>query len=236
MIDEECKNHVLLLDIDGVVCHPQEPMSPEMAQKINLIHYKTHGNVYFVTGNTYTKAVDLVGGGKIFCNNADELREDGRLLWRDEVTPPLPVIHELNLLRAEYNSPNNKIEWRGPRFANVCPLGRFATKEQRDNHDASWRERWIKGVMHDHPEIEASIGGQVSVDIYSKGADKSRAAKYINDLGKPFIFIGDKTTPVGNDYPIIKYCETSEIKNVCLTTDGPETTMKYLDKFFSLIR
>lgn len=238
---EGIRNHVLLLDIDGVVCEPQTPITEDMAQKINLIHYVTKGRVYYVTGNTYTKAVDLVGGGKIFCNGGDELREDGRLLWRDEVTPPLPEKMGEYLSKEIANnwltSGNNSIEWRCPRFVNLCPIGRFATKEQRNGHSNQWCDGFAVEFAERWPEADMAIGGQVSVDIYSKGADKSRAAKYINEtLKRPFIFIGDKTSPGGNDYPIIEYSMRTQENNICLTTDGPRKTIDMLDKIFGMIR
>lgn len=205
----------LLLDIDGVVCEPQQPISEKM-----LRFLRGYKSVYMVTGNTYTKAVDLVGSWPIFCNNADELRSGGLLIWKDEISPALPYIPPIRGM-------NNCMDWRSPRFVNVCPIGRYASKKARDESDNSWREDYIKEIKGRYHGIEAVIGGQVSVDVYSRGADKSRAGKWLNDIGYDFIFIGDKTDPGGNDYPLVKYCYDHP-QNKWFKSTGPEHTMEII--------
>ena len=50
--------------------------------------------------------------------------------------------------------------------------------------------------------IDVSIGGEISIDIYPKGKDKSQAVNTIRQLhGLPIVFMGDKMGPNGNDYP-----------------------------------
>lgn len=224
--------HCWLFDIDGVLCEPQQTISQAVTNALNGID-PSGKSIFLVTGNTYTKAVDMAGNWQIFANNADELREDGALVWQDTETPPLPKGLQGALNCAHYGTPlknfgNNSIEWRGPRFVNYCPIGRFATKKQRSTHKTSWRE----GVMEFLSVIEGieySIGGQVSVDIYSKGADKSRAGKWLNDNGYTFTFIGDKTSPGGNDYPLAEYCRLHP-ENKCLTSTGPKHTLELIDE------
>ncbi len=211
---------VLLLDIDGVVCEPQQVISQEMMEAINA----TKRDVCFVTGNTYTRAVDLCRNTKIFCNNADELRYNGRLVWIDQLTAPLPPLDI-----TEIHANNDAFEWRGPRFVNLCPVGRFATKQERDECDKTWREPFIEKMRAKYPDIECVIGGQVSVDIYSKGADKSRAGKWLNDNGMTFTFIGDKTEPGGNDYPLVQYCKDHP-ENRYFTSTGPAKTLRILER------
>lgn len=220
---------VLLLDIDGVVCNPQEPAS--QAMRAALIDASFGHDIYFVTGNTFTRSVDLIGWhgfSGMFCNNGDELRDRfGYCVWKDTESKPLPFID----FTMHTGYANNHIEWRSPRFVNYCKVGRFATREMRWMHDASWRDRFIADLLKDYPDIEAVKGGEVSVDIYTKGADKARAAKYLNECNQSFVFIGDKTSIGGNDYPIIKYCEENpQIKNKCFTSNGPNNTLELLQQ------
>lgn len=227
-------HRAFLFDIDGVLNEPQQPVGAEMRRRLEQLAF--HHHVYFVTGNGFTKSIDMLGldfrapGFKgIFCNNADELRSvTGRLLWRDEVTPPLPQIQGHLDSWSESDDRNNSIEWRSPRFVNFSQIGRFATKEQRQSHDASWRNEFIAEIKHWFG-VEAVIGGQVSVDIYSKGADKSRAGRWLVDLGYKFVFIGDKTAPGGNDYPLFTFCQTT--LNIGLTTTGPAHTMELIEGY-----
>lgn len=222
----------LLLDIDGTLNEPQQPISAEMHGMLQRL--ARHHQIYFVTGNTYTKTVDLLAGhikefAGVFCSNADELRTmRGKLMWRDTETPELPDGLE-RCIRTIYDcSAKNCIEWRNPRFLNFSKIGRYATQEQRLAHDASWRADACGYLKFRFPEVETAIGGSVSVDVYSAGADKARAAKYINSLGRKFIFVGDKTDISGNDYPVKKYCDEHS-ENICCPVNGVSDTIKILE-------
>ena len=49
------------------------------------------------------------------------------------------------------------------------------------------------------PELEASAGGQISVDIHEYGKNKSQIRQYLEG---EIHFFGDKTMEGGNDFPI----------------------------------
>lgn len=225
--------HAFLFDIDGVLCEPQQPAPWELLNHIDMMN----SFVFLVTGNSFTKSKDLLDPkfrpNGIFCNMADEMRDHaGNLVWQDTETPPLPDMQWFLCQYDEADVFNNSIEWRSPRFVNFCPRGRYATKEQRDIYMTAfpqWRERFIREFEKEFPGVEAVIGGQVSVDIYSKGADKSRAGKWLNDNGYTFTFIGDKTAPGGNDYPLAEYCRLHP-ENKCLTSTGPKHTLELIDE------
>jgi hypothetical protein len=203
-----------------------------------------HFPVYFVTGNPYTKTVDILNGSiahfsGVFCNNADELRTmRGKLMWYDDETPPIPVRiedtlrHLLSLHKEDHNG--NRIEWRNPRMLNFSRIGRYASSDMRKAHDASWRHETIDYLKIAYPMVEAVAGGSISLDIYSRGADKSRAAKFINNMGKDFVFIGDKTEEGGNDYPVKKYCEEHK-QNLTLTSYGTKHTMELIETILGRI-
>ena len=80
-------------------------------------------------------------------------------------------------------------------------------------------------VKRGWPELDAVIGGQISIDIYPKGYDKSQVLEHIekrhpegNDKSQilkhieadEYIFIGDRTETGGNDYPLAKLMEATE--------------------------
>ena len=237
-VDGSIMPSVFLLDIDGVLCEAQQPVGQEMQKR--LLALARQHQVYFVTGNSYVKSVDLLAGhikdfSGVFCHSADELRSmRGKLIWQDTYSKPLHPEME-SILRdvaekIKLRLQNNSIEWRSPRILNFCPIGRFATQKERDNHDASWRESFIKDIMFIPMGFECSIGGKVSIDIYSSRADKSRAAKWINAQGKVFTFIGDKTAAGGNDYPVKEYCINNP-ENICLQSNGVAHTLELIDGF-----
>ena len=82
-------------------------------------------------------------------------------------------------------------------------------------------------------DLDAVIGGQISIDIYPKGMDKSQIFDVIKQerLVQPseYIFIGDRTQKGGNDYPLAKLMNKTDS---CSTfqTNGWEHTMQILEK------
>ena len=50
--------------------------------------------------------------------------------------------------------------------------------------------------MLNFPELEASVGGQISIDVHPKGANKSQI---LDDLSGEIYFFGDKTEIGGNE-------------------------------------
>jgi len=222
---------VLILDIDGVVCDSQEKVRQEVIERIVSASFEMP--VYFCTGNTFTKSMDMLewhGMSGIFCLNGHELRDGhGYKVWEDTTTLPLPRSLTSDIIcRMDVPMENNAIEWRTESFVNYCPIGRFATIGQRNSHDASWRKGFMETIKTLYPGLEVSAGGKVSVDICSHGANKSRAAKYINECGHNFIYIGDKTAQGGNDYPVVEYVKHKDSNSV-LTSTGPSHTMTLID-------
>ena len=60
-----------------------------------------------------------------------------------------------------------------------------------------------------YPEIDVSIGGKISLDIYPKGNDKSQSVSYVmkEDPRTRIIFLGDRAFPGGNDYAACQYID-----------------------------
>ena len=58
------------------------------------------------------------------------------------------------------------------------------------------------------PHLEASIGGEISIDIYPKGQNK---AQVLSDLEGPITFFGDRCELGGNDYPIVSRIKDEHI-------------------------
>jgi phosphomannomutase len=104
----------------------------------------------------------------------------------------------------------NHIEDRGS-MVNFSTVGRDCTQEQREEYykwDLEKGERQIiaNAIKEKFPDLDAVIGGQISIDIYPKGNDKSQVFDVIEQerLVQPdeYIFIGDGIENGGNDYPL----------------------------------
>jgi phosphomannomutase len=132
------------------------------------------------------------------------------------------------------------IEYRNS-MINISPIGRACTQTEREEFEAydykhhirknmiyniqnKWSQYITKGNLQNIPELQFSIGGQISVDVFPKGWDKTYCLDFIKDTYDEIHFFGDKTEKGGNDYEIYqdprvighkvaKYQDTIEILN-----------------------
>ena len=52
-------------------------------------------------------------------------------------------------------------------------------------------------------KIEASVGGDISIDIYNLGRDKKQVVDYLSDINfSEVTFVGDRIRLGGNDYSL----------------------------------
>ena len=89
-------------------------------------------------------------------------------------------------------------------MVNISTIGRDCTDKQRADYyewDKNNLEReTIADVINSNFEnIEAVIGGEISIDVYPKGKDKSQV---LEDMEGEVFFFGDGCQENGNDYPI----------------------------------
>lgn len=231
-----------LFDIDGTVTENKHPASPEMVSFLNDLGHSF--DIYYVTGDTFTNTKDVLNGAEgkgIFCNYSDELRDmNGNSLAKEISIPPIDREIETYLYQKleqlECCHFGNRIEWRSPRCVNFCPVGRNIAYSERKKYPWVSRQETVDEIKVFFPEVSVSMGGSVSIDIYANGADKSRAAEYINSVcQQSFIYIGDKVKPLGNDWPVKLYCERNPL-NVCLSTKDVSTTMFNIKSFLEFFR
>jgi phosphomannomutase len=121
---------------------------------------------------------------------------------------------------------------------NFSVVGRNCTQEQREEY-FEWdnkvgeRRKIANEIMSGWPELEAVLGGQISIDIYPKGKDKSQIYEHLEEKENIFcpdeyIFIGDRTEKGGNDYPLAKLMEETSSCNY-YRTKGWEHTQQILE-------
>jgi phosphomannomutase len=120
-------------------------------------------------------------------------------------------------------------------MVNICPIGRSCTYEERlqfadfdTKHKV--RESLVKEYQKNFPNygLNFAIGGQISVDIFPTGWDKTFCLNHVKGEGFDEIhFFGDKTLPGGNDYEIFNH---PSVKGHTVTS--PEDTMAQVKKLF----
>ena len=100
---------------------------------------------------------------------------------------------------------------------NFSIVGRDCSLEQRQDYfeydnNVGERSSIAEEINATWKDIEAVIGGQISIDITPKGMNKSQVLneikKYFSD--EEYIFIGDRTMEGGNDYPLAEVMHKTE--------------------------
>ena len=109
---------------------------------------------------------------------------------------------------------------------NISPIGRNCTQEEREAFFAFDKEHFIRKKMVEDLKnrfgrygIHFSIGGQISIDCFPTGWDKTYCLQHLEDFEK-IIFFGDMTSPGGNDCEICAHERTH-----CITVAGPDDTI-----------
>ena len=126
---------------------------------------------------------------------------------------PDSLIEDLNKILEKskwYGKAENNIEYRRgemsgiPMMINFSTIGRSANAVQRKEYfewDKGKGERLdiVDNLSSKYDDISFAIGGEISIDIYPKGRDKSQVLS--NMVGET-IFFGDRCQVGGNDYEI----------------------------------
>jgi len=210
-----------LFDIDGTLTLPRQKIDPSFEE---FFFKWMHGKkVYFVTGSDLKKIYEqltpriIEKASGIFCSMANELYIDGKQIYKNNLIIPEKLIYDLEqFLKKSSYSPkrDNNFEYRTG-MLNFSIAGRQSSLEEREAYylfDIKNSERKFIAdyINKNFEDLEACLGGQISIDIQNKGNNKSLASKWIRkNIGGRIIFFGDKTKKGGNDYDIVKDIEDS---------------------------
>lgn len=205
---------IYLFDVDGTLTPPMKKM--ESGGAMRFLNWMKDKQVYIVAGSDKKKVDQQLPASilsrvmGVFCSSANELWDKNTLIYKNNWTPSHDLLTYLSkLYRDSHFTPKGKnfIETRTG-MINFSIVGREAVFEQRDIYN-KWdnknkeRKNFASQIKSKFPDIEACVGGQISIDIYPKGQDKSQASLWVTEnLKKEMVFFGDKCQQGGNDYPI----------------------------------
>ena len=124
----------------------------------------------------------------------------------------------------------NFIELRNG-MINISPIGRSCSQKEREDFYELDKIMFIRKNMIDKLKIELSefnltysIGGQISIDIFPKGWDKTYCLQFVESKYDKIYFFGDKTDIGGNDYEIYNDSRVTGVSVKCF-----EDTILYLN-------
>ena len=215
-----------VFDVDGTLTPSRQPINEKF--KEFFLNWMEGKEVYLVTGSDKEKTIEQVGEEiwnkctRVYQSCGNEVYENGKLIKEKVFKLDDELKFELFTILAHSKIPEkwgNHIEER-PGLINFSTVGRNIPDERRSAYvkwDDKHKERKsiCKLLTDKFPKLDASIGGEISIDIHPKGQDKSQI---VDDLVGPIMFFGDKCEPGGNDYPIVSrlYTEQEENKRQCI--------------------
>ncbi|CAD5118324.1 DgyrCDS7037 [Dimorphilus gyrociliatus] len=121
---------------------------------------------------------------------------------------------------------------------NVSPIGRSCSQAEREafvEYDREYkiREKLMTKFGENYPDGELSfaIGGQISIDVFPTGWDKTICLQHLVDDGIEEIhFFGDRIYPGGNDWGI--YHDPRTIGHI---VKNPDDTMRQLLELLEIL-
>tara|TARA_R110002074_G_scaffold206953_2_gene375446 strand:+ start:21 stop:692 length:672 start_codon:yes stop_codon:yes gene_type:complete len=202
--------------------------------------------VYIVSGSDIKKIREQVPSvildkcEGIFASSANELWVGGKVIYQREFQVPAGLLTQLRswVKHSEYlDRRGSHIEYR-PGMLNFSTVGRNASLSDRRSYgewdaEHSERHRIADNIQSNHPNLHVAIGGEISIDIYPAGWDKSQAVAYIKEHHSdlPINFFGDKTSKHGNDYSAV--CALGE-SDRSFTVNNYKVTEKIINAFLEV--
>ncbi|KAH9396542.1 PREDICTED: phosphomannomutase-like [Rhagoletis zephyria] len=128
----------------------------------------------------------------------------------------------------------NFIEFRTG-MINVCPIGRTCSQEERLQFAAYDEQHKVRETMVSALKAEFgsefglqySLGGQISIDCFPVGWDKTFCLQYVEAKFDRIYFFGDRTFPGGNDYELF-----ADPRTIGHSVTSPEHTQQLLQELF----
>jgi phosphomannomutase len=209
-----------LFDVDGTLTKPIQKM--EAGFTVSFLSWMNDKTVFLAAGSNIEKiqrqlpssVLSRLDG--IFCCMGNEFWQKNKLIYQNEFNVPFRLKEMLTSfqmytsfpVKAKKGGRGNIFEHRAG-MLNFTTIGRNADTEERNKY-CKWDEKYGERksialeIEDQFPELEARLGGQISIDIQPKGNNKSQASQWVREnIGGEIIFVGDKCLKGGNDYDIV---------------------------------
>ena len=243
---------IFIFDVDGTLTPSRQTMTEEFKKFFE--EWAKKNKFYLVTGSDLSKLQEQMEGleihadGIFTCCGNEYWQSDPAvhpkhcdLIYEQKFKPPETLLTYLGeqLRFSDYPvRAGNHIEDRGT-LLNFSVVGRNCSLQQRKDYNqydnlTEERKTISEYIRKQWRDLDAVIGGQISIDIYPKGNDKSQIFGIIEQerLVQPdeYVFMGDGIQNGGNDYPLahlmdeLEGCDWHHV-------EGWEQTMKILKEY-----
>lgn len=219
------KKVLFLFDVDGTLTKPRLKITDEVVAYLQCVvgQNKDKYHLGFVGGSDLKKQEEQLGKENMdlftwkFAENGLMAYHENELINQTSLISELGEENYKSLINAclkvmsETEIPvkrGNFIELRNG-MINISPIGRSCSQLEREQF-YEWdnihqiRKQMIEQIkmLVPHLNLTYSIGGQISMDIFPQGWDKTYCLKFLKGKYDVIYFFGDKTEEGGNDYEI----------------------------------
>jgi phosphomannomutase len=239
---------LILFDVDGTLTEPRIKIKEDMIENLTSLKLITNLDIGIVGGSNLEKQKEQLGEeilslfDYVFSENGLMAFHKDKLFHENSIAEFLgeenikKLINTSLAYMATIDIPVKRgtfIEFRTG-MINLCPVGRSCNQKERDQFFEYDKIHNIRGKMVDYLNEELkdlnlsfSIGGQISIDVFPKGWDKTYCLQFIKEKYERIVFFGDKTMKGGNDYEIFEHPLTESY-----TVTSPKDTIRLLDLLF----
>ncbi|ADM11472.1 phosphomannomutase [Encephalitozoon intestinalis ATCC 50506] len=213
---------IFLFDVDGTLSESRAQMTEKMKKMVRKLKKKVC--LGFVGGSDLEKQKEQIGDDLLelfdygFPENGLSFYKKGALESQEKIIDVLGekfykefvnfVLEYLSKLEIPIKR-GNFIEYRNS-MINISPIGRNCSREERKeffeiDKKEKFREKMVAAMREKFKGscMVFSIGGQISIDCFPKGWDKTYCLRHIKKEGiENVYFFGDMTQEGGNDYEI----------------------------------
>lgn len=249
---------LILFDVDGTLTESRKVVKQNMLDTLEKLKEIKNLDIGIVGGSNLEKQKEQLGEDNlkkfkwIFSENGLVAFKDNKQFHSQNIRDELGdeafttlinnSLLELSLVDISVKT-GTFIETRTG-MINICPIGRICTQEERDEFSKqddvfNYREKLVSKLKshwknyllknNNTTNLTFSIGGQISIDVFPEGWDKTYCLQFVEDKYSRILFFGDKTDNGGNDYEIYTSKKTESYKVM-----NPEDTIEKLTKIFNL--
>jgi len=214
---------LLLFDVDGTLTVPRLKITSDMLDILKKLNKKDNIKLGFVGGSDLNKQIEQLGEENMHLFTW-KFSENGLVSFKnDKLINKVSIIEKLgeNNLQCLLNvclkvlsetiipiKRSHFIELRQG-MINISPIGRSCSQIEREqfylfDQEHHIRDQIISEIKNNisDMDLQFSIGGQISIDIFPTGWNKTYCLPFVEKKYDKIFFFGDKTDPGGNDYEI----------------------------------
>uniref|UniRef100_A0A1I7XKU4 Phosphomannomutase n=1 Tax=Heterorhabditis bacteriophora TaxID=37862 RepID=A0A1I7XKU4_HETBA len=238
---------VLVFDVDGTLSPARRKISPEMRAFLEYVRKRVP--LVVVGGSDLDKITEQLADGidDLFSQFDFIFAENGLIGFKGKEQYPSQTIQNhigeeklqtlINFTLRYFSDiklpvkRGNFVEFRKG-MLNLSPIGRSCSQAERDefvvfDREHKVREKFLVALEKNFADygLSFAIGGQISVDVYPVGWDKTYCLQYFENDFDTIHFFGDKTMPGGNDYTIF-----TDPRTIGHTVTDPDDTKKQVEE------